>query len=271
MRSLEWNRVFWGTQYDWRQQGEEWSEVWGGVESQWLTTIYPRVRHFLSAGRILEIAPGYGRWSAFLIPQCDEYFGIDIAESCIENCKTRFIGADHAHFCVNDGWSFPMVKDHSIDFVFSFDSLVHVEAETIDAYLAEFARVLADDGVGFLHHSNLGAHLKALRFSRVLQKYARGRSWLKARGLIGFDHARAESMTAERFVVGCQRSGLVCIGQEIIDWGHISRKTIDCISLVTRPGSRWERPNIRVANPHFMGEAISSGNAATVYDSCKPV
>jgi hypothetical protein len=241
--------------------------VWGGVESQWLRTIYPRVRHFLSARRIIEIAPGYGRWSAFLIPQCDEYVGIDSAESCIENCKTRFSGTDYAHFYVNDGRSFG--KDHSIDFVFSFDSLVHVEAEIIDAHLAELARVLADDGIGFLHHSNLGAHLKALRLSRVLQKYARGRSWLKARGLIEFDHGRAHSMTAERFVVGCQRSGLVCIGQEIIDWGHISRKTIDCISLVTRPGSRWVRPNVRVGNSHFIGEAISSGNAATVYDSCK--
>ena len=41
----------------------------------------------------------------------------------------------------------PMVEESSIDFVFSFDSLVHVEAETLAAYLSELARVLKPDGV----------------------------------------------------------------------------------------------------------------------------
>ena len=53
-----------------------------------------------------------------------------------------------------------MVEDGSIDFVFSFDSLVHVEADVLDAYLDQLARKLTPDGVGFIHHSNMGRALR---------------------------------------------------------------------------------------------------------------
>jgi hypothetical protein len=66
---------------------------------------------------------------------------------------------------------------------------------------------------------------------------ARMTNRLKRHHVIEWDHSRAQSMTAERFREGCRSAGLACIGQEIIDWGQMGRKTIDCISLVARPGS----------------------------------
>jgi hypothetical protein len=36
----------------------------GGVDGQWFATIFPRIRKLLPAPRILEIAPGHGRWTA---------------------------------------------------------------------------------------------------------------------------------------------------------------------------------------------------------------
>ena len=59
--------------------------------------------------------------------------------------------------------------------------------------------------------------------------------------IVDWDHARARTMTAARFAELCRNAGLVCVGQEIIDWGA---RTIDCLSLMTRPGSRWDRPNV---------------------------
>ena len=50
-----------------------------------------------------------------------------------------------------------MVDDESIDFAFSADSLVHADLDVIAAYLSELARTLRPNGVGFIHHSNLGA------------------------------------------------------------------------------------------------------------------
>jgi len=54
-----------------------------------------------------------------------------------------------------------MIQDKSIDFVFSFDSLVHAEAKVIEAYLNQLAMKLSQNGIGFIHHSNLGKYQQA--------------------------------------------------------------------------------------------------------------
>lgn len=271
MPSIEWNRSVWGTAYTWPVLGDEWSAVWGGAETHWFATILPRIHKFLPAEIVLEIAPGHGRWTGYLLPLSSRYIGVDLAESCVATCTQRFGATGNASFFVNDGKSLPMVADRSVDFVFSFDSLVHVEADVIDAYLSELARVLAPDGVGFIHHSNLGEHLPALNFAHLLEKAVTpippARRALTRLRMISWDHSRARSMTAERFALGCRKAGLDCIGQELIDWGHIGRKMIDCFSLVTKPGSRWDRSNVVVKNPNFMDEALSARRISLIYTS----
>jgi hypothetical protein len=61
------------------------------------------------------------------------------------------------------------VGDGSIDFAFSFDSLVHVEADALASYVAGLARVLTEKGVAFLHHSNYGAYQGSARVFASLQ------------------------------------------------------------------------------------------------------
>jgi hypothetical protein len=51
-----------------------------------------------------------------------------------------------------------MIPDQWIDFAFSFDSLVHVEADFIESYLQQLACKLTKEGVGFIHHYNLGQY-----------------------------------------------------------------------------------------------------------------
>src|ERR1700685_1918967 len=140
MPTLEQNR-FWG-QYSWPEQGNEWSAEWGDAETQWHATILPRIRRFLPAQRVLEIAPGYGRWSSFLIDSADEYIGVDLNAECVVACRARFAAANHATFMVNDGKSLAAVADDSVNFAFSFDSLVHVEIDVIETYLQELSRKL---------------------------------------------------------------------------------------------------------------------------------
>jgi SAM-dependent methyltransferase len=270
MPSIEWNQSVWGRNYPWPNQGEEWSVAWGGADTQWFATILPRIRNFLPAKLLLEIAPGYGRWTAYLLSLCDEYVGVDVAETCVNACKQRFSTAENANFFANDGKSLSMIADQTVDFVFSFDSLVHVEADVIDAYLAELSRVLAPDGIAFIHHSNMGTHLPSLRAARLLEKAAGpiplARRVLTRLRIINWDHARAESMTAEHLAIACRNAGLTCVGQELIDWGH-RRRLIDCLSLVARPESRWARPAVVVSNPNFMDEALSARRIASVYTS----
>src|SRR3984957_21138533 len=124
MPELEWNRVRWNDEHPWPESGDEWSAGWGGPRAQWYGTIFPRIARWLPAARVLEIAPGFGRWTQFLLRQCDELYGVDLNPKCIQRCVQRFSAYNRAHFVQNDGFSLGMVADNTIDLVFSFDSLV---------------------------------------------------------------------------------------------------------------------------------------------------
>src|SRR3954468_8324542 len=210
MPSVEANRQLWGAAYGWPEEGDEWSAPWGGRRTQWYTSILPRLHPFLPARRVLEIAPGFGRWSSFLISTCESYVGVDLAEPAVEACRERFADATHASFFVNDGRSLDAVDDGSIDLAFSYDSLVHVEQDVIGAYLVELARKLAPDGVAFLHHSNLAGCPPVGRSARMAARL--GRTVRGQRTVDFWDRWRAPTMSAERFAELAAEAGLVCIG-----------------------------------------------------------
>lgn len=156
MPDLQWNRDIWEG-YDWRASGEEWSGPWGTSIAQWFTTLLPRLGAFLPAQRVLEIAPGFGRFTRFLLPTAGSYVGVDISGKCVEACSERFAQRTHARFVQNDGQSLECVAGNSFDLVFSYDSLVHAEYEVIAAYVAQIVPLLSATGVAFIHHSNLAA------------------------------------------------------------------------------------------------------------------
>ena len=220
-------------------------------------------------GECWKLHPGYGRWSRFLIDCADEYVGVDMNPNCVSACRTRFASASHATFVANDGKSLAAVGDDSIDFAFSFDSLVHVEIDVLEAYFRELSRKLSPDGVAFVHHSNLGEiDQTALRLSRRLSRTARRlplADVLRRLRLTDIDHWRAPSVTSQKVADVGQATGLVCIGQELINWGQQSRRMIDCLSILTRSGSKWERPNVVVRNPYFVAEAFSAHAISEVY------
>lgn len=235
---------------------------------QWHTTIYPRIRCFLPAGTIVEIAPGRGRWTRFLLDHCERYIGIDLSRECITFCRERFGHIAHAEFHVNDGRSLAMVPPGEADFVFSFDSLVHAEPDVISDYVAELAEKLAPQGVAFLHHSNLGAHRKLSvnnRYTQKLLNYLPGDRSALAR-FIQLDRGwRTRTMTAARFADMCGASGLHCVGQEIVNWD--GPELIDCMSALARPGSKWDRPNVVVENPRFIDGVKSAHTAQQAFGS----
>src|SRR5579862_2434811 len=197
MASIDENKYLWDKVYDWSQAGDEWSGGWGSPRAQWEGCLRPRIFPFLR-GRILEIAPGHGRWTQFLRRHCTSLVGIDLAPSCVEICKLRFKDYENLEFKVNDGHTLPMVDDASIDFAFSFDSLVHAESDAVSSYVGELARVLKPDGVAFIHHSNLGAIRRSL-WNKVKRRMSG----------IPFDrHGRAPSMSADKMREFAVRSGM---------------------------------------------------------------
>ena len=268
------NLSMWNDAQFWSQNGDEWSEAWGGTKLLWITTVLPRIRPFLPARTILEIAPGHGRFTQFLKNYCERLFVVDLSPLCIEACRKRFSGETHINYYANDGKSLAMIADESVDFAFSFDSLVHVEADVLETYAAQLARKLRPEGVGFLHHSNIGCYPRSVALCRRIPERAGDSSWLhlmfRALGrdggfplrsylmskgvLINTTGLRGNSVTAEKFAAICQRVGLCCIYQERISWAY-GRFLIDCLSIFTRKGSSWERSNRVWDNPDFVRDA----------------
>lgn len=262
MPTIESNISIW-REYDWKEQGEEWSSFWGGSKFQWQWSLLPRIHAFIPSKTILEIGPGYGRWTQYLKDYCDHLIGVDLSENCVQSCKQRFSAQSHMSFHVNDGKSLSMVPDRSVDFIFSFDSLVHAEADALKAYIAELAKKLKPDGVGFIHHSNLGAYRNYYSVTKPLPIPTKGKRLLQKTGLLDNDGLRGLSMTADLFEVYAQTVGLQCIAQETVNWA--SRRLIDCLSIFTPAGSKWARPNVSVKNSDFMNEARYVRRLSRVY------
>ncbi len=261
MATIQQNKQVWDGSYNWEDKGNEWSASWGGPEMQWHASLMPRLYPFLPAGTVLEIAPGYGRWTQFLKNHCERLHLVDLSRECISACQARFRGEAHLSYHVNDGLSLAMIEDDSIDLAFSFDSLVHAELEVLTAYLQQLRRKLRRDGVAFLHHSNVGALDPYLDAIKDLSKQQ-----LEALGVERpLDHWRAHSVDAASFALAARQAGLQCINQEQINWIDTSF-TIDCISIVTPPGSRWARPNRITRNPRFMEEAAHIARIASAYN-----
>jgi ubiquinone/menaquinone biosynthesis C-methylase UbiE len=263
MPDLDAIRETWNHESGWVAGGDEWSGPWGGTESLWWGTLVPRIHSFVPAGVVLELGPGQGRWSNYLKDLAEQLILVDVAEHCLDVCRRRFADALNVSCHLGDGTSLPMVPDRSVDFAFSFDSLVHAEADVLHAYASELARVLKPDGIGFIHHSNMGEYTRAAALARRVPE--RLRKWLTIRGLVVNVYAwRAETTSARSFAGACAQAGLSCVGQELIAWEY-GRHLSDTISLVTPRGSRWERATRTVRNPDFMDEARSRASVMPLY------
>lgn len=248
MPTVEWNRNDWQNRYAWPYGGEDWSQTWGGSAAQWHGAIFPRIAPFLPAASILEIAPGFGRMTRFLLPWAQKsYRAVDIAERCTQKCREIFSGS-HPDFkaFTNDGLSLECVGGHRYDFIFSFDSLVHASEEVIESYIkAILGGLLNDGGAAFIHHSNLkGADEEKMNIGRT--------------------HKRDETIAAREVFELIEASGGRVLRQEIIAWGGEFPKQpenacIDAFTLFCNKGdarfSQTAAPNL-VLNPDFMKEAL---------------
>jgi SAM-dependent methyltransferase len=218
MPSLEWNLNWFGLEAAWEDHGEEWSQWFGDSDLLWHGVIRPRIRHSLPAAVGVEIACGHGRCTRFLAAECEQLIAIDLSQEILDVCAGRLSDLDNVTYRVTDGMTLP-VEDGSVDFVFSWDSLVHAEADVLDAYVGEIARVLRPGGSAFLHHSNFGQYVDPTAGTSQATP----------------NHLRGTTMTAQRLRERCREVGIACMVQELIPWGGGSAY-IDCFSLLRNTG-----------------------------------
>jgi len=235
---------------NWVNDGANWSEDWGYAEAQWWGCIWPRIFPF-AHGDVLEIGYGRGRWTKFLMPVKESYVGVDISKSCKEYCENKWDWGQRGAFYYSDGKTLPMCLDHSIDFCFSFDSLVHCEWDVISSYLTELKRVLKPGGVAFLHHSNVSTLFET---DSIYKNQYRN-------GVTREAEFRGSGLTVGRIPVRLQviQLEMSCLIQETVPWGKSSEE-IDCLTtLVNKPGIDCQV----ISNHLFMEEAATIKRIST--------
>mgnify|MGYP003586141976 CR=1 FL=1 len=257
------NKREWDGRHHWADGGDEWSAPWGGPARQWHGSILPRLAGFLPADRILEIACGHGRITQYLKDACRSLMAVDLSERCVTACQKRFADCPRMEFHLNDGKSLAVVADQSVDLAFSFDSLVHADAQVLEAYIQQLPRILKSEGVAFLHHSNLGEYQKMYQRIRRIPGLE---GWLQRVGLLDESiHWRDWTVTAGKVERWARENGLCCIRQEIVRW-RTRRVFNDCFSVLVPAESARAQPHQVARNPRFMMEADNLSWLARFYD-----
>jgi len=256
MPSVNDNYEGWEKKYNWEKLGDEWSEEWGGTDLMWRHCVKPRIQKHLQSKSILEIAPGHGRWTQYLKEYAEELHIVDLADKCIEFCKQRFKHNTNIFYYVNDGYSLTQIKDKSIDFVFSFDSLVHADLDSLESYLKELDRILTPKGTAFIHHSNLAQYKGTLRYnfyskitnSRIVNKFnflepLRRNTLLNSWRSKNVDYKIINSI--------CKQNNLNCDIQEVINWASPTFLK-DCLTTISRDTNQHTQ---LIINKDFMKHA----------------
>lgn len=163
------NRETWDT-HNWSKGGEEWTP-----SPEWKQAVLDELLrpHIPQESRVLEIGPGGGRWTEELVSRCSEVYAVDISPVCVAVCRERFGDRPNLHLEVNDGSRLDFVPDLGVDAIWSFDVFVHIAPDGIDAYLAQFPRILAPGGVIVLHHAARGPCTSSWRSDMTCEAMAR--------------------------------------------------------------------------------------------------
>ena len=95
----------------------------------------------------LEIGPGGGRWTRYLLG-FGRLYVIDYQSELLEELKKNF-NKKNITFIKNNGTDFPGIEEGSIDYLFSFGAFVHLDKHLIEAYL-ENMKSLAKAGANIV-------------------------------------------------------------------------------------------------------------------------
>lgn len=107
---------------------------------------YAFARRFAGGGRVLDAACGEGYGSALLAEVAGEVTGVDLDPATIQHARNKYAAARNLRFAEGSTAALPLPAG-SVDLVVSFETVEHLPATDQPAMFAEFARVLAPDGL----------------------------------------------------------------------------------------------------------------------------
>lgn len=112
---------------------------------------------------VVEIGPGGGRWTCYML-NAKQIYAVDYHQEILNEIKSNF-DATNITYIKNNGDDFPNIQDRSIDFLFSFGTFVHLDVDIIDRYLANMKLLLKHESNVVIQYSDktkpLGKNNKA--------------------------------------------------------------------------------------------------------------
>lgn len=139
---------------------EHYGYAWGDPEkSDDPLGNYLSIKHKLDAlitpqSTVLELGTLNGKWTRYLL-EAKKVICVDINTEFITWISERYSNyLSKISFYITQGDELAGIEGNSVDLVFSIDTLVRVEKESIYAYLHEIKRVLKPKGVAILHLPN---------------------------------------------------------------------------------------------------------------------
>jgi 2-polyprenyl-3-methyl-5-hydroxy-6-metoxy-1,4-benzoquinol methylase len=207
---------------------------------------------------VLELGCGGGKFSQRLAPRCRSLMCTDISQTMIEHTRANLLGrgiGGNVSYRVVNGVDFQGVSAASVDFIFSYDVLLHVQIQNAFSYLLDARRVLRDGGVFMLHQINLASEGGMAHF---LGQHAGG-TWQRA-----FDDPRRRGhiyfMSEDQMRALANRAGL-STARVVSDHGAFNSVTAgrDLIGLLRKRPSRLE-----AADPEAVA-LVKARGGHTVY------
>jgi ubiquinone/menaquinone biosynthesis C-methylase UbiE len=105
--------------------------------------------------RVLEIGPGGGRYTKYLIDRAALTWAVDCSAEMLRRCAKRFGGSAAARFIKNNGHDLAEIPAASFDYACAFNVFVQLDVEDVFGYLLELRRVLAPGGICCIHYAEI--------------------------------------------------------------------------------------------------------------------
>lgn len=119
---------------------------------------------FARGRRVLDAACGEGYGSALLAEAAASVMGVDIDPASVAHAKAVYHDRARLSFCEGSVTRLPL-PDASVDLVVSFETIEHLPSDDQPRMLAEFARVLAPDGLLLISSPNRPEYSEARNYS----------------------------------------------------------------------------------------------------------
>jgi ubiquinone/menaquinone biosynthesis C-methylase UbiE len=114
---------------------------------------YAFALRYIAGKRVLDAACGEGYGTALLGRSAADAVGVDIDAATVANATARYGGGARVRFVEGSCTALPLA-DASIDVIVSFETIEHLREADQSRMLAEFARVLAPDGIVIISSPN---------------------------------------------------------------------------------------------------------------------